>query len=1192
MASIVLGSVGAVFGSFIGGPMGASMGWAIGSAIGSMFQKGADGPRLKNLQLQGSEYGKMIPIVYGGVRVPGQVIWQTQLEEHKEEGGKGGPSVTTYSYSASFAVLICEGPIDRIQRIWADGTLIYDTTGDNPGLPSIPVTIYRGTATQLPDPTMEAVLGVGNTPAHRGFCYVVFTDWYLTNYGNRLPSLNFEVSTTPQAELLSIVKSNYATGAWAVTTNTLPILVNWPASGNIVTGGPTVSSTLDTELINGAAFDPSTFAYVGPATSAESPYNRFPTGEGSAGLRGVGMYQYTDHQQALYWSQIYGNSTIGAASVITDDSGYNFLTDAGVPGSLYLVACCLSQDGVTFWAFTSFVAANGYPATHYYKIVEGVVVADGPVNPPYSLKAYGVAEAVSQSNGLMSAENDGVHFWYLATDQQTVSIFEIDDLGTFAEWGGGTLTIPWPSNATLDPPPNPTFPPRATLKCLAQEGYAGAFYGDSMVLLSRFVPGIAGIPLSEIIGDLSSRAGLAGSQYNVTALTPIVDGAIIDSQSACRDNVNPFQSVYQFDGVERAGVMTFVMRDGVPLFTIPNNLLATQASGGEGPPLVTIKRAQELDLPSQVSIRYINAANDYQVSTQYARRVVTNSQSSVSASFQIVMTDEKAAAVAATILYNAWTERVGTTIELPRKYWRNEPTDVVIANGYLMRLIRKGDEVGGVVKFEGLVTSSNVWIQGPTPAPGEGFTPITPPIFQLSNMALLDIPLVVDTDFSNGFYIAVSPTVATPWPSASIFKSSDALGTSYAQIATISTQAIVGTADGVLAPFGGGNVIDASSSVTVTLGPGGSELSSCTYAELLGGANPGLIGNEEFQWMTATEIGAGQYTLTNLLRGRRGTEWAMYGHAAGERFVAFPTYDYDASPGELGQSRLYKAVTAGGTLAGAPPITFTNTGAALRPYSPTAVGGGPVDPFDGVVRINWQRRTRIGGAWVDFADVPLSEPSEKYIVQIWDSTFTLVARIIEVTNAQTVDYTSAQQVTDFGADQLNVYVTVGQVGAYQLGVQTPAIIPGSGASDTAPLAPVPPYNSAPPPPSGGCALPITSSSFNWATPVRLYNAGMDENQVWVIALTTGASQPGIGVVSASEYAAPATSRHMTLSATPCGTPLGPYGQSTGNTVTVNFYMEGNPNPTMYPTLLPSTTYYINITSVSPSGMSCDLIKPV
>ncbi len=1183
MASIVLGSVGAKFGSFIGGPMGASMGWAIGSAIGSMFQKGAEGPRLKNLQLQGSEYGKMIPIVYGGVRVPGQVIWQTQLEEHKQEGGKGGSGVTTFSYTASFAVLVCEGEIDRMPRIWADGTLIYDTTGSNPGLPSIPITIYRGTATQLPDPTMEAVLGVGNTPAHRGFCYVVFTDWDLTNFGNRLPSLNFEVATTPQAELLSIVKSNYETGAWAANPNNFPIMVDWPASGNIVTGGPTLTPALLTELIAGSSFDPATFAYVGGATSAESGYYRFPNGEGTDGRCGVGMYQYTDHQQALWWTKVFNTSTIGSYPVIADEGGANFLDDAGVPGSLYLNACCMSQDGYTFWAFTSFVGAVGVPATHYYKIVEGVVVADGPVDPPRDLRAFGVQCAVASINGVMSAENDGVHFWYISTLQNDVHIFEIDDLGNFAEWGGGSLTIPWTPEDINN---------RATMKALAQEGYAGAFFGDAMVLLSRFVPGIAGIPLSEIIGDLSSRALLSGSQYDVTALVPIVDGAIIDSQSACRDNVNPFQSVYQFDGVERAGVMTFVMREGVPLFTIPNNLLATQPSGGAGPALVTVKRTQELDLPSQVSIRYINAANDYQVSTQYARRVVTNSQSSVSASFQIVMTDEKAAAVAATILYNAWTERVGTTIELPRKYWRNEPTDVVIANGYLMRLIRKGDEVAGIVKFEGLVTSSNVWIQGPTPAPGEGFTPITPPIFQLTNMQLLDIPLVVDNDFSNGFYIAVSPTVDTPWPSCSVFKSSDVLGTSYAQIATITTQAIVGTADGVLAPFGGGNVIDASSSVTVTLGPGGSELSSCTYDELLGGANPGLLGNEIFQWMTATEIGAGQYTLTNLLRGRRGTEWAMFGHAAGERFEAFPVYDYDASPGELGQSRIYKAVTAGGTLAGAPPIAFTNTGAALRPYSPTAVGGGPVDPFDGVVRINWQRRTRIGGAWVDFSDVPLSEPSEKYIVQIWDSTFTLVARIIEVTNAQTVDYTSAQQVTDFGADQLNVYVTVGQVGAYQLGVQTPAIIPGSGASDTAPLAPVPPYNSSPPPPSGGCALPITSSTFNWATPVRLYNSGMDENQVWVIELTTGASQPGIGVVSASEYADPATSRHMTLSATPCGTPLGPYGQSTGNTVTVNFYMEGNPAPTMYPTLLPSTTYYINITSTGPSGMSCDLIKPV
>jgi hypothetical protein len=79
---------------------------------------------------------------------------------------------------------------------------------------------------------------------------------------------------------------------------------------------------------------------------------------------------------------------------------------------------------------------------------------------------------------------------------------------------------------------------------------------------------------------------------------------------------------------------------------------------------------------------------------------------------------------------------------------------------------------------------------------------------------------------------------------------------------------------------------------------------------------------------------------------------------------------------ESRQSRIYKAVTAGGTLAGAPPLTFTNTGAALRPYSPTAVGGGPVDLFG----MAWSDQLATSDAdrrrLVDFADVPLSEPSE------------------------------------------------------------------------------------------------------------------------------------------------------------------------------------------------------------------------
>ena len=74
------------------------------------------------------------------------MIWATQLEEvvatdttavRRQGRCVGGPTTTTttYSYFANFAVGLCEGPIGRVGRIWADGKPL-DTDGLNMPRPS------------------------------------------------------------------------------------------------------------------------------------------------------------------------------------------------------------------------------------------------------------------------------------------------------------------------------------------------------------------------------------------------------------------------------------------------------------------------------------------------------------------------------------------------------------------------------------------------------------------------------------------------------------------------------------------------------------------------------------------------------------------------------------------------------------------------------------------------------------------------------------------------------------------------------------------------------------------------------------------------------------------------------------------------------------------------------------------------
>ncbi|MGD2133233.1 MAG: glycoside hydrolase/phage tail family protein [Maricaulaceae bacterium] len=163
------------------------------SAIRSAFAEDVEGPRVPALHVLSSTDGAGMPIVFGRARLAGQLIWAARFTEtatSSSAGGKGGPSVTSYSYAASFAVGLCEGEIDGIGRVWANGAL-FD-------LSSATYRVYTGTEDQDRDPLIEAVEGVGDPPAFRGTAYVVFEDLPLDQFGGRIPLLSFEVFRAPK----------------------------------------------------------------------------------------------------------------------------------------------------------------------------------------------------------------------------------------------------------------------------------------------------------------------------------------------------------------------------------------------------------------------------------------------------------------------------------------------------------------------------------------------------------------------------------------------------------------------------------------------------------------------------------------------------------------------------------------------------------------------------------------------------------------------------------------------------------------------------------------------------------------------------------------------------------------------------------------------------------------------------------
>jgi len=196
MATLVLTAVGTVLGGPLGGALGALVGQQIDGAV--FGRRKVEGPRLKELSVQTSSYGSALPLHFGTMRASGSVIWATELVEHREKsGGKGRPSVTSYTYTASFAVAISSRPIVGIGRIWADGNLLRGGAGDLKVGGTLRV--HLGHGDQAMDPLLAQAEGVGFNPAYRNLAYVVFEDLELADYGNRLPSLTFEVIADEQA---------------------------------------------------------------------------------------------------------------------------------------------------------------------------------------------------------------------------------------------------------------------------------------------------------------------------------------------------------------------------------------------------------------------------------------------------------------------------------------------------------------------------------------------------------------------------------------------------------------------------------------------------------------------------------------------------------------------------------------------------------------------------------------------------------------------------------------------------------------------------------------------------------------------------------------------------------------------------------------------------------------------------------
>ena len=217
--STIGGVLGAVVGTFFGAPQ---LGWMIGSMIGGVVApEKIHGPKLTDARSQTAQDGVPRTYGYGTFPCTGNLIWvdPTIKEVKNKERGKGGPEQITYTYTRSYAIAVCRGPIEGYLIVKRNGKIVYDARTDAEltalGFTSEQIaetraaqskfeqiaTFYYGDEAQVADATITAVKGVGNVPAYRGTAYIVCTDIDETELQGAVPQYEFvvrECGTTTQ----------------------------------------------------------------------------------------------------------------------------------------------------------------------------------------------------------------------------------------------------------------------------------------------------------------------------------------------------------------------------------------------------------------------------------------------------------------------------------------------------------------------------------------------------------------------------------------------------------------------------------------------------------------------------------------------------------------------------------------------------------------------------------------------------------------------------------------------------------------------------------------------------------------------------------------------------------------------------------------------------------------------------------
>lgn len=1052
------------------------------SAALNMSQK-FEGPRLDTLDVTTAEPGTPIPDIYGYARNDGcSIVHAEKLRERKVESKTKGGKFSNYKYYGTWKNILAGHEIDAVAKLRWDRKLVYDATKKGPisvllGLfegfaAGSPVKLSQGrnfridlgTSTQLPDPRYvawcEDRYGPDSAPAYRDTAIVTFIDVPLEKVGNRIPTVSADVVRVKTTAFLS----DTIDGA----------------------GGASYSPDFLRFTMDGAFYDTATHQKVIDITH--------------------GLFAWSSN--GSYW-HLTGNFPVGPTLVNYSHDGQNGVEIATSPigaDAVFVIPqinAGVHSDEIILRPFGAVLdrlilleagLLNDY--TIDFAPTKGITDADGTayligrqnggsdgiyVGTLQALRAGGSADVITTSStavvtGWLNAEGNWVLLQgdtaYLV-DPSTLTVFDsvtgpfdVTDMSS----GGGTSFWSVSGSTAIEY----SMLDLSTTRSIDLTAWGGSGTGgvydpinhainqtrsaaDNRLLYLDRIDDDSVINLSDILDIECGLVNVTDQSYSGT--DPEIQGWLV-TQGSVADRVGPLLEMHDIDARPHDFGIQWLVRGTAAALAIESDEFVKEGDVRWQAPIT-----QDVSLPRQVNFSYADATRDDQKNTAVAQRsgAIVDSNRVKSIDMSTFRSDpEEAQPLAERKFRREWFERESQEFSLQMRHASLEPGDIrqisLDDNPRVCRLVE-------LTKSQGLLQTK--WVRddprvhdenlsaGPTlDGRDEEELYISGP----TKAFVLDTTYIEDAENTANILLhmgAGAYSTTTSWPGASIYQL-DPVENEYDSIESVesSNRAAWGYATDALAGVSPA-VWDDSSSVTINLkGTLVSRTQDDIYADPT--INLAYLGDEAGQgeWLNFAEAelnGDGTWTISSLWRGRRGTEWAIGEHIAGDLFVLASNLQLDTlGIDELGNTLIYKGQSEGRTLDGAPEIPVPIVARSLKPYSPTALTA-LRDTVSDDWELAWTRRTRVGGNWSSETSIPLSETTEAYRVRFFDEAG------VEVASYDTTDpdftYEAADQVTDFGVEQTQLHWSVCQLGDVVEGFQEdmrvgfPANVLGVGTFD-------------------------------------------------------------------------------------------------------------------------------------------------